>query len=151
MDGHPLRDARPLFCMPHHGPDGTGGNGPAGNRPREEPRYGPIRSQIGDERVEGRRRENGVTISPALPLPDEHRHAGTIDVPYREMGHLADPKARSVGHREHGLVLEVVRGGKESPHFPLLEDDRHLHRPLRPGYLLHLPRPLQRDGVNIMP
>jgi hypothetical protein len=62
MDGHPLRDARALFCMPHHATDGTGGKGPAGNRPREEPRYGPIGPQIEDERVEGRRRENGVTI-----------------------------------------------------------------------------------------
>ena len=62
MDGHPLRDARPLFCMPHDGPDGTRRDGSAGNHPREEPRYGPIRSQIGDEQFEGRRRENAVTI-----------------------------------------------------------------------------------------
>jgi len=148
MDGHPLRGARLLFCMPHDGPDGTRRDGSAGNRPREEPRYGPIRSQIGDEQFVGRRREDGVAIFLALPLPDEHRHAGTIDVAYREMGHLADAKARSVCHREHGLVLEIVRGGKEPPHFPLVEDDGHLHRPLRAGYLLHLPRPFQGDRVN---
>src|SRR5271157_1281784 len=148
MDGHPLRNTRPFFCMPHDGPDGTGGNGPACSRPREEPRYGPIGPQIGDEQFEGRRREDGVTIFAALTLSDGHRHAGTIDVAYREMGHLADAKARSVGYREYGLVLEVVRDGEESPHFPLLEDDGHLHRPLRAGYLLHLPRPFQGDGVN---
>jgi len=62
MNGHPLRDARLLFCMPHHGRDGTGGNGPAGNRSREEPRYGLVLPQIENERVEGRRRENAVPV-----------------------------------------------------------------------------------------
>ena len=138
VHGHPLRDARPLFRSPIMRPMLLAVMGLPGY-PREEPRSGPIRLQILDERGEGLCRENRVPILLPLTLPDEHRHAGTIDVPHLEMGHLADAKTRAVSHREYGPVFEVF-GGKESPHFPLLEDHGHLQRPLRPGYLLHLLR-----------
>ena len=116
--------------------------------PFEQPLRGAIFFPVLPQALQGRLGQNGVTILAALAVTYLDRHPFAVNIGQLQAGGFVYPQSRRIGDHQNGLVLEVLRHGKNG--FHLREIQNHRKFSFAPGMpdLFHRPFAFQRRSVE---
>ena len=123
VHGHPLVDVRGGGRLVHGAVELPGTHGLHRILARKEPAVGQhlalgpgVAPPTAQPREQDRRQEC-VAILATLALIDAQHHALAVHVTDLEANHFAGAKARAIGHRQGGAMLEVARGVDQARRF----------------------------------